>query len=372
MEKQNTVLPSLKIGNKIVPVPIVLGPMGAGVSLAELVASVANEGGAGILSVVCIRKIWSDRLNRAVSTYEAVGLEIQKTRELSPNGVIGMNVMVAVQRDYQDSIRSAIDNKIDFITIGAGLIGDLPVMDYPHETFIAVIVSSARALSIIIEKWKRNKWAEQGYKLAAAIFEGDKAGGHLGFKADQIGKPEYSMEALLPEIKKVAQANGNFPVIAAGGIFTNQDILDVIALGADGVQMATRFMATKESSASDAYKQAVIETNSPDDIIVSSGSPCGLLFRVLANSPMYKTHLLAGRPPLCDKGFLLRRDANGKYTICPAKNNNKDFFCICNGLGASCGHNIGEEDLYTGGANAYRITRIETVKEVMNELKGLV
>jgi len=363
--------PELHIGKKTLLWPFLLGPMGVGVSLSRLVAAFANEGGGGILSIVCIREIWSQRLNYKVSTYEAVCFEIATARALSPNGVIGINIMVAVQQDYESAIKAAVDMEIDFISIGAGLIGSLPVIDHPHKTNIAVIVSSDRAANIVLHRFESNKWREMGYELAAFIVEGPKAGGHLGFKADQVEKPEYQLEVILPPIKELARTNGDIPVIAAGGIYTRDDISNIMTLGADGVQMATRFLATEESDATYNYKMAIVNTTKPEDIVVSSGSPCGLPFRVVVSSPMYQTHLKKGREPRCDKGYLLRKDGEGNFTVCGAKTDNEHFFCICNGLLASAGYNPKEEGLYTAGANAYRIKEISTVKKIMDELKGL-
>ncbi len=369
---KNTInYPKLTIGRRELAWPFLLGPMGVGVSLSRLVAEFANQGGAGILSVVCLKEVWSQKLKYRVSTYEAVSFEVATARSLSPEGIIGLNVMVAVQQDYEDSIRAAVDMEIDFISIGAGLIGNLPIIDHPHQTAIAVIVSSAQAANIVVHRFNKNKWREMGYELAAFIVEGPLAGGHLGFKIDQVGKPEFQLEAILPPIKEIARANGDIPVIAAGGIYTRDDILNIMALGADGVQMATRFLATVESDGSYEYKMAIVNTTKPEDIIVSPGSPCGLPFRVVVSSPMYQTHLKAGRPTHCNKGYLLRKDETGKFTICGAKTDNKNFFCICNGLLSSAQYNPEEEGLYTAGANAYRVTKISTVKEIMDELKGL-
>lgn len=360
----------LTIGNRELAFPFFLGPMGVGISLSRLVAAVANEGGAGILTTVCIKEIWSQKLKRRVSTYEAILLEIEAARVLSPAGVIGLNVMVAVQQDYEDSIRAGVEAKIDFISVGAGLIGNLPIIDHPHKTAIAVIVSSAKAANIVLYRWQKNKWKEMGYELAAFIVEGPLAGGHLGFTVDQVTKPEFQLEAILPGIKKIAQENGNIPVIAAGGIYTHEDILRIISFGADGVQMATRFLATEESDATLEYKMAIINTTKPEDIVVSTCSPCGLPFRVVLSSPMYQTYLSASRLPRCDKGYLLRKDAEGNFTICPAKTDYHNFVCLCNGLLASVGYNSGEECIYTAGANAWRVNEITTVKKIMDELKG--
>lgn len=367
-QAETSELPKLMIGKKTLSLPLILGPMGVGVSLSRLVASVANLGGAGILSVVCLKEIWSQKLGRKVTTREAVITEIATARALSPEGIIGINVMVAVQQDYEASIKAAIEMQIDFISIGAGLIGNLPKINHPHETSILVIVSSAKAARIVIYRWEKNKWREMGYVLAGFIVEGPKAGGHLGFKIEEVNLPEFQLEIILPEVIKVAEENGGLPVIAAGGIYDRADMLRMFSLGASAVQMATRFLGTKESDASALYKQALVDTKRPEEIIVSPGSPCGLPFRVLENSPMYQTHLQAGRKPRCNKGYLLRRDENEKYTVCGAKTDNKNFFCICNGLLSSAGYNPSEEALYTAGANAYRVNEITTVKKIFEEL----
>src|SRR5680860_1055651 len=180
-------LPQLSIGGKKLSFPLLLGPMGIGISLAKLVSAVAHNGGAGTLSVVALKEVWSQKLSYQVTTYEAVSFEIAAARALCPGGVIGLNVMVAVQRDYEDSIRAGVDMEIDFISIGAGLIGNLPIIDHPHKTSIAVIVSSAKAAKIVLYRFEKNKWRDLGYELAAFIVEGPKAGGHLGFSIDQLG-----------------------------------------------------------------------------------------------------------------------------------------------------------------------------------------
>jgi len=205
------------------------------------------------------------------------------------------------------------------------------------------------------------------------VLEGPLAGGHLGFRLDQVDLPENTLEALLPPVKDSARAHGDIPVIVAGGIYTHEDIQRFLALGADGVQMGTRFLATVESSATDAYKQAVIEAT-PEDILVATdpGSPCGLPFRLLTKSPMYVTALARGRAPKCDKGYVLLKDEKGNFTRCPAKESNEHDFCICNGLLSSAGYNPDkEEPIYTVGSTAWRVDKVLTVKALMNELAGV-
>jgi nitronate monooxygenase len=191
---------------------------------------------------------------------------------------------------------------------------------------------------------------------------------------DQIDLEENRLERLLPPVKSVAQARGDFPVIVAGGIYDYADIRRFLALGADAVQLGTRFLATEESSASEAYKQAVVRAG-PQDMLVAHapGSPCRLPFRVLRESPMYQSALARRRKPKCDKGYVLVKDDAGRFTHCPAKHDNDRDFCICNGLfSSSAAFESGEEEpLYTAGTNVCRVDRIAPVRELMAELTGV-
>ena len=376
MEKFNEITdyPKLIINGKELTVPIILGGMGVGVSLSGLAAAVANEGGAGTVSLICMSGIWSQRLDFPISTYDAILAELALTRILSPRGVIGANIMVAVMKDYADSVRAAVDSKVDYISIGAGLINDLPLIDHPHNTPILVIVSSARAANIVVHRFLKNKWEEQGYHLAGFIVEGPKAGGHLGFDIDEIDKDEFQLEAILPPVMEIAKANGNIPVIAAGGIFTKEDILHFLDFGVQGVQIATRFLGAKGVGIPKAYTEAVLATTKPEDIIVADGSPCKMRFRVLKSSPMYQSFLKGEHKIHCNMGYLLRKDESGNYTVCAAKTNREGFFCICNGLNSAFGikhdNKPDEEPIFTGGSNTWRVKE-EFVKDIMNEYKGI-
>ena len=178
---------------------------------------------------------------------------------------------------------------------------------------------------------------------------------------------------MLPPVKDAARKHGDIPVIVAGGIYSHDDIRRFIALGADGVQMGTRFLATHESSATDSYKQAVVEATA-DDILVSAYpcSPCGLPFRLLTKSPMYIATLNQTRMPLCNKGYVLQKDSDGHLTKCAAKMPGWKYFCICNGLISSAGHHDVEGALYTVGAIASRVDKIISVRELIDELSGSV
>jgi nitronate monooxygenase len=223
------------------------------------------------------------------------------------------------------------------------------------------IVSSGRALRLMCLRWKK-----AGRLPDAVIVEGPLAGGHLGWKtAAEIDDPANSLERLLPDVLEVAADFGGFPVIAAGGVFTHDDIQELLARGASGVQMGTRFLATEESGATTEYKRAVVQCR-PESILVaqSPGSPCGLPFRVLAESPMYRQTVDGLRKAHCNKGYLTH---GGR---CLANESPDLYFCICNGLLSSGGYNPEEEPgLFTVGANASRVDRVVPVAQLMEELR---
>jgi nitronate monooxygenase len=355
----------LKIKDKEIPVPVIQGGMGVGVSLYPLANAVAKEGGVGVISSACLDRLVSKRTGKKYNTYDATYEEISLAK--ADGGLVGINIMVALVRDYENSVKASIDAGADFIISGAGLPLNLPAIQPPRDTALIPIVSSARALELICKKWDR-----LGYRPDAVVLEGPLAGGHLGFKMDQIDLDSNKLENLLPPVKDMARKYGDFPVIVAGGIYTHDDILRFMKMGANGVQMGTRFLATLESSATESYKQAVVEAKEEDIFVADKpGSPCGLPFRVIKQSPMYQSSLKKLRQPKCDKGYVLLKDSEGKFTRCPAKESNENHFCICNGLLSSAGYNTDkEEPLYTVGTNASRIDKIVSVKTVMDELAG--
>lgn len=359
-------LKSLKIKGIEIPVSIIQGGMGVGVSLSPLASAVAREGGLGIVSSAFLDRLLTKRNGKKYTVYEAVYEEVSLAK--AKGGFAGINIMHALQKDWKDSVTAAIDAKADVIISGAGLPLDLPVIQNPGDTALIPIVSSARALEIICKKWKRLH-----YQPDAVVLEGPLAGGHLGFKFDEIFKEENKLENLLGPVKEMTKQYGNFPVIVAGGIYTHADILRFMKMGADGIQMGTRFLATHESSATDDYKQALIRATKNDIVIAQNpGSPCGLPFVVIKQSPMFVSALEKKRKPKCDKGYLLQKDKkSGIFDQCGAKESNEKYFCICNGLASSSGYNPTEEEpLYTTGANGYRVKEILSVKKLMDELKG--
>lgn len=358
----------LKLRHRSAPVPIIQGGMGIGLSSYTLAGAVAREGGVGVLSSAALDRILSVRHGRKMRAREAAAQDVRDARFLSQGkGLIGMNVMVAVINQYEDSVLGAMDGGVDCIISGAGLPMSLPeiAMTHPRHDEVALvpIVSSGRALDLICRRWKRS-----GRLPDAVVVEGPLAGGHIAWREESEAlDPANHLDRLLVDVIEVAAKWGSMPVIAAGGIYSAQDIKDAIAKGCAGVQMGTRFLATTESGANLNYKKMLVESTE-DDIELASrpGSPCGMLFRVLKKSPFYQQALLRERAPKCDKGYLLNKGH------CPSKHENEKTFCICNGLLSSIElNNSAEKNLYTVGHNAYRLDRIMSVHELMCELQEL-
>jgi nitronate monooxygenase len=346
----------LNIGTLSVPVPVFQGGMGVGISLSGLASAVANEGGVGIISSAGLGLLYKDFSSDYLQA-SIYGLkeEIRKAREKTL-GVLGVNVMVAMT-NFTDMIRTAIAEKIDLITAGAGLPLDLPsFLKKDSTTKLVPIVSSARAAKIICEKWKSN----YDYLPDAVIVEGPKAGGHLGFREDQIFNDDYRLEKLVPEIiaeLKIFENKYNvkIPLIAAGGIYTGEDIRKIIALGASGVQMGTRFVTTDECDASDAFKQAYIDAVSTDIEIIKS--PVGMPGRAILSNFITKVRDGKKQPKRCPFKCIKTCDIS------------KSPYCIIVALTNALKGNF-ESGYAFAGANAFRATKISSVKEIFQALKA--
>jgi len=367
-------LKPLVIKGKTIQFPVFQGGMGIGVSLYTLSGSVAAEGGAGIISSALLHEVgMSKKIHKKTSPYQAVIDEIMHARNIANGGYVGMNIMVKLVRDFDESVRGSLDADVDAIICGAGLPLSLPKIQKPKDTALIPIVSSLRALELIMKKWERG-----GYRPDAVIVEGPLAGGHLGFDFNDIENPACSLEAIFLPIKDYAMSHGDFPVIVAGGIYAHLDIINWQKKGADGAQMGMRFAVTEESSANEMYKQAVMRCQKSDIVVLDAkynppGSPSKFSFRALKDSPVLTNQM--ERKPLCSRGALLQKDEHGFYTQCPAKDDCKNFFCICNCLAAVSEFAPDSKEspfqIWTVGANAYRVNKILSVHSLMNRLKGL-
>jgi NAD(P)H-dependent flavin oxidoreductase YrpB (nitropropane dioxygenase family) len=344
----------LKLGNLSIRVPIIQGGMGVGISLSGLASAVANEGGVGIISSAGLGLLYKDfSSNFLEASIHGLKEEIRKAREKTL-GVIGVNVMVAMT-NFADMIKTAIAEKVDVITAGAGLPLDLPsFLKKDSQTKLIPIVSSARAAKIICEKWKTN----YDYLPDAMIVEGPKAGGHLGFKIDQIDDDNYRLEKLVPEIVEELKFfeekyDKKIPLFAAGGIYTGEDINKIIMLGASGVQMGTRFVTTDECDASSEFKQAYINAESKDIEIIKS--PVGMPGRAILSNFITKVKEGKKQPRKCPFKCIRTCDIS------------KSPYCIIIALTNALKGNF-ENGYAFAGSNAFRATRIDSVKETFKSL----
>jgi nitronate monooxygenase len=348
-------LKSFKIGDLEIRIPIIQGGMGVGISLSGLAAAVANQGGVGVISTVGLGQINQQKYTSfRKSNIDALTTEIRKARSLS-DGVIGVNIMVALT-NFADMVETSIKEGIDIIFSGAGLPLDLPkYLTEGAKTKLAPIVSSARAVDVLCNKWM----SKFNYLPDAIVVEGPEAGGHLGFKLEQIEDENFSLERLIPEVlttvKKFEEKyDKKIPVIAGGGIYTGEDILNYIRMGASGVQMGTRFVATKECDASDSFKQTYVNAKKEDIVIVKS--PVGMPGRAIVSQFLKDTLLGKTRPVNCSFHCIITCD----YKTTP--------YCIADALLQAQSGNI-DDGFAFSGSNAWRIDKIISVKELMDSLQ---
>lgn len=343
-------LPKLKIGNLELKLPIIQGGMGIGVSRSKLAAAIAKEGGLGVISAAQVGYEEEDfYTNTQEANIRALENEIQSAKEMSNNkGLIGVNIMVAT-KNYADMVKASIRAKADVIISGAGLPTELPrlVKDTPIK--IVPIVSSLRATKIIIKKWlKQDRYPD------AIVVEGPKAGGHLGFKPEEL-RENIDFKKMINEISDyVATIKEDIPVIAAGGIYSGRDISEYLKMGAKGVQMSTRFVTTDECDAHEDYKKAYIDADKEDIVIVKS--PVGLPGRAIRNDFIKKLEQVG------------KEKISNCYQCLKGCNPVETPYCITSKLINAVKGNI-DDGLIFVGANAWKNQKIETVKEVIEQIK---
>jgi NAD(P)H-dependent flavin oxidoreductase YrpB (nitropropane dioxygenase family) len=365
-------IPKLGIGELEAKIPIIQGGMSVGISLAGLASAVTNEGGIGVIGTAGIGMLEPDfSTNYKEANKRALRKEIRKAKEMT-DGIIGVNIMVAIS-DFDDLTLIAVDEGVDLIFSGAGLPLRYPTLQLDKlrevTTKVIPIVSSARAAKIIFQYWAKN----YNYVPNAVVVEGPLAGGHLGFKKEQINDPNYTLdgfkkeqindpnytlEKILPEVISVMktfeqQFNKSIPVIAAGGIYTGADIYKFIQLGAQGVQMATRFVSTHECDASTKFKEAYVKCKKEDIVIIDS--PVRLPGRAIRNQFLEDVSSGIKRPIKCPWKCLRTCDFR------------KVPYCIALALTNAKRGNL-EKGFAFAGANAYRVDKIISVKELIENL----
>ena len=306
-------LPALKIGTKVAKVPIVQGGMAIRLSTARLAAAVANEGGIGLIAA-------------SGMSHEELRYEIRLARSLT-DGVVGINIMVAA-RDFAGIVNTAIDEGIDLVVAGAGFSRDMFGLGKESGTPIVPIVSSVKLAKI-----------SERLGATAVVVEGKEAGGHLG--------TDTSVRELIPSIREAI----SLPIIAAGGVVTGQDIVDFIKMGANGVQMGSRFAASEEANGAPALKEYYLKSK-PEDIVVIH-SPVGLPGRAV-RTPFSQRVMEGPVPPkVCDA------------CLKACKHN----FCIIRALTRAQQGDV-ETGLVFTGEYMPRLQKILSVKEIFAQLVG--
>lgn len=365
-------LKPLVIGNLKADCPIIQGGMGVGISLSSLAGAVAKAGGIGMISTAQIGFRDPEFLKAPMeANLRAIRTEFEKARKIAPRGIIGFNIMVAT-RQYALYVKEAVKAGADLIISGAGLPITLPELVEGAKTKIAPIVSTAKSASVICKMWDRK------YRRIPdlVVIEGPLAGGHLGFSREDLARygadtaqvrKTYDRDAYDREIQAIMKVveeygqkyNAHIPVAIAGGIFSREDVEHAMALGADGVQVGTRFVTTEECDAPMSYKQAYIDA-SEEDIVITQ-SPVGMPGRAIRN------HFL--------ETVERQKEAGEKAGIthcyqclehCDPRN---IPYCITRALSNAAEGDLDHALLFCG-SNACRCEKIETVAEVMKELTG--
>ncbi|OGP59453.1 MAG: 2-nitropropane dioxygenase, partial [Deltaproteobacteria bacterium RBG_13_49_15] len=329
--------------------------MGVGISLAGLASAVANEGGIGVIAAAMIGIDEPDiTTNPVEANIRALKREIRKARQLT-NGIIGVNIMVALTQ-FADLVKTAIQEAVDIIFSGAGLPMNLPeYLTKGAKTKLVPIISSARAAALICKKWL----AKYNYLPDAFVVEGPKAGGHLGFNEEQIDDPDFTLQKLVKDVIATVtplakERKSTIPVIAAGGIYTGRDIREFLDLGASGVQMGTRFVATIECDAALQFKEAFLSAKKEDLIIIKS--PVGMPGRAVRNRFIEEVQNGNKKPFTCPyKCVKTCRQAESPY-------------CIALALAAAKKGRL-KNGFAFAGANAYRVNEIISVKALIESLK---
>jgi len=306
--------PQLKIGKMEPKVPIIQGGMGVGISLSSLAAAVANAGGIGTIS------------GTGISIDEMRG-HIRKARELTQGvGYIGVNVLYAMT-DFADTMKAALEEKVDFIISGAGISRDMYSWGKEYNTPVISIVSSGKLAKM-----------SQRLGAAAVVVEGFEAGGHLG-----TDRPLFD---ILPEVIEAV----DIPVIAAGGIINGSDVRKAINMGASGVQMGSRFVASIECDAPNSFKDKFLHSKEGDTTLIQS--VVGLQGRAIRNA-------------FTDKISDDKRVKIDKCISCLKKCSHR--YCILDSLVKSQNGDA-EEGLVFSGSRVHEINDILPTKTIIDNI----
>lgn len=306
-------LPKLEIADLKVKIPVIQGGMAIRVSMAELAAAVANEGGVGVIGA-------------SVMSPQELKAEIKKARSLS-DGIIGVNIMFAAS-GFSELLKASVEAGIDCIISGAGFSRDMFTVGKKYNTPVIPIVSSLK-LARISEK----------LGAAAVVVEGGNAGGHLG-------SDENSFDLIKKIVGKV-----KIPVIGAGEAVNPPDMEAMFKLGVDGVQMGTRFLASKEASVSEKFKKLCVKASGEDVMKIMSS----VGYKANAIKTRFADLIKAGQAPA-------PANCNQCLKSCTKK------FCIKDALNNAKAGNL-ETGVFFTGAGIGRVKEILSTKEIFQRIK---
>lgn len=337
-----------------IPVPIFQGGMGIGVSMWKLAAAVAKCGGVGVISAAqpgyMESDFYTDPLSANVRAIKReVKLAVNAVKDVPGAGPIGINMM-CVGRNYDEIIQAAVEAGAKVIVSGAGLPTGLPKVVKGKDVKLIPIVSSARAAKLIIRSWsKKHNRMPDGF-----VFEGAKAGGHLGFKEEQLEIADENFYKTILEIKAEIASVPECKLIVGGGIFTKDDVEKALSYGADAVQVGTKFVATEECDAPESFKRAYVNCKKSDIVIIKS--PVGMPGRAIRNKFVSEVAEREAKLPIVR--------CNGCMTAC---NPNVAPYCITEALIAAATGDA-ENGLIFCGSNAYLVDKIVKVSDIFKEL----
>jgi NAD(P)H-dependent flavin oxidoreductase YrpB (nitropropane dioxygenase family) len=290
--------------------------MGVQVSKADLAGAVGRAGGVG-----CISSVGLGTLNGSLDDYireSNIHLtnEIHRARELAPNGILAVNVMVALS-NYDEIISVCVKENVDIIISGAGLPLNLPALTNGSPVKLIPVISSARAANLLIKTWHRryNRIPD------AIVIEGPLCGGHLGFSRDQIDDPaSIPIGMILQQVRETvapyeAEYGRRIPMVGAEAISNFEDAIHMLNLGFDGVQIGTRFICSEESGLDPASKEVYAKATQKDLVVIQS--PMGMPLRVI-RSPFVERLLSEEKIKFYCPFRCLRACDAGKVKFCLA------------------------------------------------------
>lgn len=344
----------IKIQNRSLDIPIIQGGMGVGVSLSSLAGNVAKCGGLGVISAAHPGYNFEGfRKNPIKVNCDAIKYHIKRAKEIAQGkGLVGVNIMVA-GKGYEDMVKACVDGGADAIISGAGLPLDLP--KYAQgKTLLAPIVSSGKAARLIAKVWEKRYQCTPDF----VVIEGSEAGGHLGFKKeDLLAGACQTLEDILEDVKKeLAPFQEKFkktiPIFVAGGIDCGKKLAAFIKRGATGAQIGTPFIATYECDAAQEFKDAVINATEEDIQIVKS--PTGFPGRAVVNVFVKKTR---------ETGNISMKSCLSCMIPCTP---NDTPYCISEALIQSVQGNV-DNGLVFVGSQASKVNKMKSVQELIHE-----